>query len=110
MTAYRVGVPAPRSEHSSCACSSCACCAGVRADLVDAALDIADAYRSGGADWTAMTCQQPLHPSMQRLLDAGDTLDHRHHREEIRGSERAMLEADRAAARVGGLFPLPAQT
>lgn len=77
---FRAGIPAPRSPHSGCECSSCDCCAEVRADMVDAALDIADAHLAGGQYWQEMTREQPLHPSMQRLLDSCDTLDHRHHR------------------------------
>lgn len=77
---YRVGVPAPRSEHTPCGCSSCACCAEVRADLLDAALDVADAWMAGGAYWAEMTRQQPPHQSMRRLLDSCATIDHRHHR------------------------------
>lgn len=47
---------------------------------MEAALDVADAWRASGTNWRDMTREQPLHPSMQRLLDACDTVDHRHHR------------------------------
>lgn len=79
----------------------------MRADLVDAALDIADAWQASGPCWVEMTRQQPSHPSMQRLLDAGATLEHRHHRGHRHVGELAALNADRAAAGNGGLFPPP---
>ena len=75
---YRVGIPAPRSPHHACVCATCTCCVEVRADLVEAALDVADAWMAGGSWWADMTREQP-HPSMRRLLDAAHTLDHRHH-------------------------------
>lgn len=105
---YRVDVPAPRSEHSSCACSSCACCAEVRADLVDAARDVADAHALGDDYWVEMTRQQPLHPSMKRLLDSGATLEHRHHGGSSHAGELAAREAGPVAGGVEGLFPPPA--
>ena len=104
---YRVGMPAPRSEHSTCECGSCACCDQVRADLVDAALDLADAWAAGGQHWAEMTAQQPPHPSMQRLLDSCATIEHRHHGGSS-GRCIAALEADQTAAgNSGGLFPPP---
>lgn len=78
-SSYRVGVPAPRSAHSTCACASCPCCVEVRADLHEAAMDLADAWMAGTPFWQDITRQQPLHPSMKRLLDATATLEHRHH-------------------------------
>lgn len=103
---YRVDVPAPRSEHSTCVCSSCPCCDEVRADLVDAARDVADAHMLGGEYWTEMTRQQPLHLSMKRLLDAAATLEHRHHGGRRHTGETAAPDSDQAA-QVGGLFPPP---
>lgn len=79
----------------------------MRADLVDAAHDIADAWQAGGPCWVEMTRQQPPHPSMQRLLDAGATLEHRHHLGRSHAGELAALNTDRAAAERGGLFPPP---
>lgn len=105
---YRVDVPAPRSEHTACACSSCACCAQTRGDLHEATLDVMDAWLAGGPFWAEMTRQQPPHPSMQRLLDSCATFEHRHHRGSSGGCA-ATPDADQAAteARGGGLFPAP---
>lgn len=73
-------LPAPRTpgEHEGSVAGLC--CADVHADLIDAALDIKDAWMVGGDMWRDMVRQQPLHPSMQRLLDSGATVEHRHHR------------------------------
>lgn len=84
-------VPAPRSEEQTvCVCRSCPCCAAVRAELIDAVLDLADGWMAGGEIWVEMTRQRPLHPSMKRLLDAAEALDRRHHTGEPPGSASVM--------------------
>ena len=102
MTAYPAAVPAPRGEHSSCVC-----CADVRADLADAALDMFDAWMVGGVTWVEMTRQQPPHPSMRRLLDCCATVEHRHHRGSGDGETTALNADPWAAGAGGGQPPLP---
>jgi hypothetical protein len=75
--------------------------------MVDAALDVADAWLAGGVAWAEMTHQQPPHPSMRRLLDSCATVDHRHHRGGRTGKGVAQ-STDHGAATVEGMFPPPA--
>lgn len=95
-TAYPA-VPLPRSEGGSCAC-----CADMRADMTDASADVFDAFLVGGSVWVEMTRQEPLHPSMQRLLDCRATVDHRHRRGSHDTTATTALDTDLWAAGSGG--------
>lgn len=99
-----VAVPAPRGQHSTCEGASCPCCVDARADLIQAVHDLHDAWLLGGDYWAEMTRQQPLHPSMRRLLDCSATVEHRHHRGSSAG-EGATVAPD---AGTEGLVPAPA--